>query len=74
MAINFIIGGFVEAVGFVGVGSMNVFTFHYPDADAFLPAGIHIPCIFYRHPGISRMKGADMFMIKSLLAPDKNFP
>ena len=74
MAVNFVCCRLIQFSGFFGIGCGNVFAFNYPDAYAFLPAGINIPCIFYGHNSISCMQAANMFMIKALFAANENFP
>ena len=74
MAVHFILRGLVKTFGFVGVGGMDGFAFHHPNADAFLPARVHIACIFDGHLGIGGMQAAYMFMIETLLAADEHFP
>src|SRR5450432_834875 len=53
---------------------MNVFAFHYPDADAFVSARVYVTRIFNRHLRIGGIKTARMFMIQTLSGPDKYFP
>jgi hypothetical protein len=64
----------IQRIAFCRNARMYVFAFNGPDAHAFHSSCVHIPCIFNRHPRISSMKAAYMFMVEPLLAADKNFP
>ena len=74
MPVSFIIRGIVQRGCFIGIAGMDVFAFHYPDAHAFHPAGIHIPCILYSHRCIGCVQTAHMFVIEPLFAADEYFP
>ncbi len=74
MPVCLIICWVVHAVGFIRVAGVDVFAFDNPNAYSLHSSCIHITRIFNGHLCISRMKAACMFVIKPLLAPDKNFP
>lgn len=74
MAVHFIVGRFVKTFSFTGVGSMDVFTLHYPDAYTFLPAGVHIAGVLHSHLRIGCVQAAHVLVIEPLLAADKHFP
>ena len=74
MPVNFVFGWFIEDAGIGGVGGMDVFAFHYPDADAFHAAGVDVACVFHGHLCVRGMKAANMFMVEALLAADEDLP
>jgi len=74
MAIHFVVGRVKERCRLVGIGGMDIFTLHDPDADAFPPAGVYIPCIFDSHLCVGGMEAAGVFVIQPLLAADEYFP
>ena len=74
MAINLIVGRIEEGGGLVGIGGMDIFTFHDPDADAFHAAGVYVPCIFDSHLCVCRVEATGMLVIQPLFAADEYFP
>ena len=53
---------------------MYIFTFYYPDTDAFAPACINVAGVFNRHLGICCIQTARVFMVKSLAGTNEYFP
>src|SRR6478672_8782468 len=74
MPVYFVFSGLIKTFGIIRIASMNMFAFHYPDTNAFLAAGIYIPCIFDGHLCICGMQAACMFMIQSLFTANEHFP
>ena len=74
MPVGFIVRRIVEAICVVGITGMDVFAFYCPNANTFHSPCINVTCIFNGHSGICGMQAAYVFMIKTLFAPDKNFP
>jgi len=74
VAIHLIVHWVVKAAGIIGVGGMDVHAFHGPDADAFLTAGIHIAGHFNGHLRVGGVEAANMFVVETGLAANKDFP
>ena len=55
-------------------GSVDMDRFDDPNADALIPAGIHVAGIFERHLRIGGVEAANMLMAQPLFGADKYFP
>jgi hypothetical protein len=74
VSVNLVGGGIKKAIGIPRVGSVYIPALHYPDADTFLAAGIHIARIFDRHGRVGCVKAAYVLVVQTLFAPDKDLP
>jgi hypothetical protein len=74
VAIDLVTGWFEEWVGVVGVGSGDVLGLDYPNAHAFVPAGVEVTGVFDCHFRISGVQATDMLVVEAAFAADEYFP
>ena len=74
MAVHLVISGIEQSLSLRRVRSGDVLRLYYPEANAFVAAGVNVSSVFDGHRRIGRVEAANVFVVQTTAATDKNFP